>query len=49
MSIKPIIYIAVAFALSWLSKQLELQGDLAPIDPSGVSPERAKYHRTREI
>ena len=44
MKLKPLIYIAVGFALLWLSKRLELHGDLAPIDPSGVSPERAKYH-----
>ena len=44
MRFKPLLFIAIAIGLYFLSHSLELRGDLAPVDPSGVSPERAKYH-----
>lgn len=44
MKFKPFIFIAVAFALSALSRSLELRGDAAPFVEGGVSVERANYH-----
>ena len=44
MKFKPILFLAIAIGLYFLSHSLELRGDLAPVSPSGVSPERAKYH-----
>jgi len=43
MKFKPILYIAIGCGLYFLSKQLELQGDAAPVE-GDVSPERARYH-----
>ena len=44
MKLKPLIYLALGFGLLWLSRSLELRGDLAPFVEGGVSTERAKYH-----
>jgi hypothetical protein len=44
MSIRPIIYLAIAIGLYFVSHSLELRGDAAPLVAGGVSPERAKYH-----
>ena len=44
MTLRPIMFIAVAFGLYSLSHSLELQGDIAPIAESGVSGERAACH-----
>ena len=44
MNFKHILFLAIGFGLFFLSRSLELQGDLAPLAESGVSPERAKYH-----
>jgi hypothetical protein len=42
--LKPILFIAIAIGLYFVSHSIGLRGDAAPVDPSGVSPERAKYH-----
>lgn len=44
MSFRPIVYLAVAIGLFFVSRSVELRGDLAPLVAGGVSPERAKYH-----
>jgi hypothetical protein len=44
MNFKPILLLAIAIGLYFVSHSLELRGDAAPVDPSGVSPERARYH-----
>jgi hypothetical protein len=44
MRLKPLIFIAIAIGLYVVSRDVELQGDAAPLVPGGVSPERAKYH-----
>ena len=44
MNFKPILFLAIAIGLYFVSHSLELRGDAAPISPTGVSPERAKYH-----
>ena len=44
MRLKPILFLAIGFGLFAVSRSVELQGDLAPLVPGGVSPERAKYH-----
>ena len=44
MKLKPLIFIAVGFGLSYVAKDIGLRGDAAPFVPGGVSPERLKYH-----
>jgi hypothetical protein len=44
MNLRPILFLAIAIGLYFVSHTLELRGDAAPISESGVSPERAKYH-----
>jgi hypothetical protein len=44
MNLKPILFLALAIGLYFLSRSLELSGDAAPMAANGVSPERAKYH-----
>ena len=44
MNFRTILFLAIAIGLYFLSHSLELRGDAAPISPSGVSPERARYH-----
>ena len=44
MDFRPIFFLAIAIGLYFVSHDLELRGDAAPISASGVSPERAKYH-----
>jgi hypothetical protein len=44
MKIKPLILLAIAIGLYFVSRSIELQGDAAPFGADGVSPERAKYH-----
>ena len=44
MAFRTILFLAIAIGLYFLSHSLELRGDLAPVSPSGVSPERARYH-----
>jgi hypothetical protein len=46
MRFKPLLFIAIAIGFYVVSRDLELQGDAAPLVPGGVSPERAKYHLT---
>ena len=47
MNLKPVLFLAIAIGLYFLSHSLELRGDAAPISPNGVSPERSKYHTWR--
>lgn len=44
MNLKPLLFLAIAIGLYFLSHALGLRGDAAPLSTSGVSPERAKYH-----
>jgi len=44
MNFRPILFLAIAIGLYFASHALELRGDAAPLNPGGVSPERAKYH-----
>ena len=44
MNVKPILFLAIAIGLYFVSRSLELRGDATPISASGVSPERARYH-----
>ena len=44
MNLKPFLFLAIAIGLYFVSHALELRGDAAPVSPTGVSPERAKYH-----
>jgi hypothetical protein len=44
MNLKPILFVAIAIGLYFVSHSLELRGDAAPINGNGVSAERAKYH-----
>jgi len=44
MKLKPLVFIAVGMGLSYVSHDVGLQGDAAPLVPGGVSPERLKYH-----
>ena len=44
MKFKPIVFLAIAIGLYFVSHSLELRGDAAPFSANGVSPERAKYH-----
>lgn len=44
MNLKPILFLAIAIGLYFVSHALELRGDAAPLVENGVSPERAKYH-----
>jgi hypothetical protein len=44
MNFKPLLFLAVAIGLYFVSHSLEVRGDAAPLAESGVSPERAKYH-----
>jgi hypothetical protein len=44
MKLKPLIFIAIAIGLYFVSHSLELRGDAAPFGANGLSPERAKYH-----
>jgi hypothetical protein len=44
MNFRPILFLAIAIGLYFVSHALESRGDAAPTSPSGVSPERAKYH-----
>jgi hypothetical protein len=44
MNLKPFLFIAVGIGLRFVSKQVELQGDAAPLVPGQVSPERLTYH-----
>ena len=41
---RPVLFLAIAIGLYFVSHSLELRGDAAPINAGGVSPERAKYH-----
>jgi hypothetical protein len=41
---KPVLFLAIAIGLYFVSHALELRGDAAPLATNGVSPERAKYH-----
>ena len=41
---RPVLFLAIAIGLYFVSHSLELRGDAAPMSASGVSPERAKYH-----
>jgi len=42
--LRPFVFIAVGIGLKFISKQVELQGDTAPLMPGQVSPERLTYH-----
>jgi hypothetical protein len=42
--LKPFLYLAIAFALYFVSGMVELRGDVAPVVAGGVSTERATYH-----
>lgn len=44
MNLRPLIFLAIAIGLYFVSHALELRGDAAPMAASGVSPERLKYH-----
>ena len=44
MTVRPLVYIAIAIGLRFASKQVERLGDAAPIVPGAVSPERLQYH-----
>jgi hypothetical protein len=44
MNLKPVLFLAMAIGLYFVSHTLELRGDVAPLVEHGVSPERAKYH-----
>ena len=44
MNLKALLFLAIAIGLYFVSRSLELRGDVAPMVESGVSPERAKYH-----
>lgn len=44
MNFRPVLFLAIAIGLYFISHSLELRGDAAPIGANGVSPERAKYH-----
>lgn len=44
MKLKPVLFLAIAIGLYFVSHALELRGDAAPVSASGVSPERADYH-----
>lgn len=44
MIVKPFLYLAIAFALYFVSGVVELRGDAAPVVVGGVSTERATYH-----
>jgi hypothetical protein len=37
-------YLAVGFGLLFVAHSVGQLGDLAPVNPGGVSAERAKYH-----
>jgi len=44
MRTKQIGYIAVGFGLLFVSHSVGQLGDIAPLNPGGVSGERLKYH-----
>jgi hypothetical protein len=44
MRMTPLVFLAIAIALKFVSKSVELQGDAAPLVSGGVSPERATFH-----
>lgn len=44
MRMKPFLFIGVGVALAYIGRDVGLRGDMAPLVPGGVSPERAKYH-----
>jgi hypothetical protein len=44
MRFRSMLFLAIAFGLSYASHDLELRGDAAPFVPGGISPERAEYH-----
>ncbi len=44
MNLKMLVLICLGFALIYVSKFVELMGDLAPVAKEGVSTERAIYH-----
>ena len=44
MKFKPILFLAIAFGLYFVSGAVELRGDVAPVEADGVSAERATYH-----
>jgi hypothetical protein len=44
MNLKPMLFLAIAIGLYFVSHSLDLRGDAAPVGADGVSPERAKYH-----
>jgi hypothetical protein len=44
MRLKPLVFIAIAIGLRFVSKSVELQGDAAPLIPGGVSTDRLTYH-----
>jgi hypothetical protein len=44
MNLKMLVFICLGFALTYVSKSVELMGDLAPVAKDGVSMERAIYH-----
>jgi hypothetical protein len=44
MNFKPILFLAIAIGLWFVSHSLELRGDAAPMSDGGVFSERAGYH-----
>ena len=44
MSLKTVLYLAIAIGLLTVGHAVGLRGDAAPFGADGVSPERAKYH-----
>ncbi|MGZ8349508.1 MAG: hypothetical protein ACXWUX_08285 [Allosphingosinicella sp.] len=44
MKFRPMLFIAIATGLYFVSHSLELRGDAAPFAADGVSTERAIYH-----
>jgi hypothetical protein len=44
MSFKTVLFLAIGIGLFFVSHELELRGDMAPLVENAVSPERAKYH-----
>ena len=44
VNLKPLLFLAIAIGLYFVSHALEVRGDAAPLAENGVSPERAKYH-----
>jgi hypothetical protein len=44
MTLRPILFLAIAIGLYFVSHSLEVRGDAAPVAENGISPERARYH-----